>query len=143
LRAVNKSAHPQERQPMSHPHWELVNVKIQEFRKCLASNFPPLTIRHAFDLMTCGDEWDEGLKSGVWRDSGVYLVFDEDRTLIWVGKAESTFRNRLKSSAKCREGAYSVAIIPFPDEHDCLIPALEKFLIRHLHPKLNIQARLR
>jgi hypothetical protein len=113
-----------------------IEAAIDEFRRCLRPDFPPLKIEHAFDVVNLEVGWKFGVKRGAWQDRGVYLVFDDDAKLIYVGKATATFNKRIKRCAEM-ENAASVEIIPFPEPYEFLAHALEAFLIVRLRPIAN------
>lgn len=85
--------------------------------------------------------------------AGVYLVFDRDDNLLYIGKADglgarlgSHFgwsadrtAGRVKNSRLV--GAHAVRTIGLPDESRFEAPAIEAFLIRRLDPGLNVIGR--
>jgi hypothetical protein len=91
--------------------------------------------------------------------SGVYLHFNEDDLLLYVGKAASLgprlacyyIHADYPRDRSCkvidprleREGGSGIRVIPLDEELAFLAPALESYLIYHLDPPLNTQGRNR
>jgi hypothetical protein len=136
---------------MVHPHWtdrpsfskgirmfdkyrKDVQEELNEFCRYLAPSFPKLQMRHAFDVDNLDSDWKDGLKCRAWQESGVYLAFDIDGKLCYVGKATATFNKRIKRPIV---DASTVEVIPFPDEYLFMADALESFLISRLQPPGN------
>jgi hypothetical protein len=88
---------------------------------------------------------------------GVYLHFDEDDNLLYVGKAVSIgarlacyyVHANYPHDRSCRvidaqleaAGGSGIRVIPLDGRVQFLTPALEWFLIFHLNPPLNTQGR--
>jgi len=85
---------------------------------------------------------------------GVYIILSKDKSLGYVGKSSRTMGDRIwtnainayspgmevlwKSDDNRKPYPYSVITIPFNEEENFLIPALESYLIEEL-PKIGIE----
>lgn len=117
-------------------HWNPVRRELTEFRRYLAPKLPELAVEHAFDFISLAADWEWGRERGMWKERGVYLIYDDDPKLLYVGKADGTFDRRLKVQAQ-KHGASEVAIIIVPIRFAFITPALESFLIARMQPPLN------
>jgi len=77
---------------------------------------------------------------------GVYLFFDENETLLYIGKASSGLGQRIGNEYIGRSGvlktnkisgAKVLRTIKLPKEHHFEAPAIEEFLIYKLKPTRN------
>tara|TARA_R100001086_G_scaffold218332_1_gene135019 strand:+ start:4069 stop:4446 length:378 start_codon:yes stop_codon:yes gene_type:complete len=82
----------------------------------------------------------------VKNDSGVYILYDKNLEIIYVGKADKGFRNRLLCHTSPNNTRPNTSIIPRGEvEYFCLIPLedefdrmmSEMFLIKLYKPKYN------
>lgn len=91
-------------------------------------------------------------------EPGVYLIFDRDQNLIYVGKAERPLGFEVwskfirgedddqllwKDGPRMQSQPATIATIAIPPTHSYLAPALEGLLIRELHPELNIHLKMK
>ena len=73
----------------------------------------------------------------MWRRRGVYLIFDSDGSLQYVGKATATFEKRILTKFFSIAEADTASVVAFPDGCAFMAPALESFLIARLAPPGN------
>ena len=118
--------------------WRQVQAEIEEFRRFLYADFPPLEITAAYDFAWAnGPEYKASRKDGRYGRCGVYLFFEEGGTLLYVGKALWTFDKRIWTH-DIRDAKY-IDLICFDDRHYPFALALEHFLICRLKPAWNTQ----
>lgn len=121
---------------------------------------PPLQVAHPLDLFPDQPRklpyepllrWDD---SEPWRhaeEAGVYLVYTEDKSLIYVGTSQR-LAGRLYSyfggggSCVLKHSTWPappryVATVAVPDTCKFEAPALEAYLIQHLNPPWNTTLR--
>lgn len=113
---------------------------VREFRKFLAPDVPEFTIEHANDRTWSDEEYQDFRNQSLYRDKrGVYLHFDADEKLLYVGMATTTFDRFWDSRG---DDVRYTDIIPLEPPHDVLIPSLELFLIRRLDPPHNTAGKV-
>tara|TARA_R110000868_G_scaffold217433_3_gene467524 strand:- start:488 stop:889 length:402 start_codon:yes stop_codon:yes gene_type:complete len=71
----------------------------------------------------------------------VYLLFDESKSLQYIGKADAfgkrMFQHFDVTNAKWKKIATGIGVIPIPSEHWFEISAIEAYLIKTLKPAHN------
>lgn len=115
--------------------WLPVEREIKAFRQFLRPDFPRLVVEHALEKDMRRDYWKWGRKSGLWKQSGVYLIYDVEGALLYIGKATASFEKRVLTSFDAISDADSLAVIRFPDGLVFMAHALEAFLIARLPTK--------
>ena len=107
-----------------HFRWELLKEAVDKFSEYFASKFPKLKVEESSDVLN-------------WEDQiGVYLIFDCNSSLFYVGEATVNFGSRISDHKNTFECS-TVDLIVFPTNIRCFIPALERFLIKELQPLGN------
>ncbi|MDB5328983.1 MAG: hypothetical protein JWP03_134 [Phycisphaerales bacterium] len=118
--------------------WQSVKAQVEDFRRYLYADFPPLEIREGYDFAWhWGDDYKTSRKDKRYGQPGVYLFFDEAGELLYVGKGIYTFDKRIWTHQI--QGARYIDLIPFDQKHAPFLLALEHFLICRLKPKANKQ----
>jgi hypothetical protein len=117
--------------------WKAVEVEIEDFRRYLAPNFPPIKITEGYDFRWSQDEYKRSRKERPYQCCGVYLFYDDAGTLLYVGKAIYTFDKRIWTHQI--DGPRYIDLICFDERHAPFALALEHFLICRLKPKGNTQ----
>ena len=130
---------------MSEPsveRWMGVRSALADFQKYLAPHIAPFPLIAANDFWWSDEEYylrrPDGFPS---RLRGVYLIFDDDARLLYVGSALVNFDKRVWShdtNFKFRDMQRRwTDIIALPDEYAFLGLSLEYFLICRLQPACN------
>lgn len=122
--------------------WAPIEEALASIRKYFASPplGPTLSLHQANDRSWSQDVYLACRRETLyWKKAGVYLHFDEADALLYVGMATTTF-DRFWDSRP--DATRYTDIIPFESEHTFLIPAVELFLIRELHPPINKAGRI-
>jgi hypothetical protein len=101
--------------------WVEAQEALSEFQSYLAPHVPTLRIERAIDV------------NGWPRLQGVYLIYDKQDRLLYVGMTLDCFQNRIRDHERKFETPW-IDLIVFPPELSFLAPALEVFLHKHLHP---------
>ncbi len=117
--------------------WAQVLPLLHEFQTYLGPRCRSLEIRQATDKQWTDDEYrrfrPEGFPS---RMRGVYLPYDAEGWLIYVGLAMFSFDTRVWSHDVDMPRGW-IDVVPFDDDTAFLAPALEFFLISKLKPTFN------
>src|ERR1700744_5995027 len=80
-------------EPMQ-PRWKDVSEAINEFRRHLSADFPSFVVQHLYDFAWTPEQYKSSRKTSAYNACGVYLVYDADGKLLYVGKASWTFDKR-------------------------------------------------
>jgi hypothetical protein len=120
---------------VTQTRWKQIENSIEEFRKFLSSNIPKLSIVNATDKKWTAKQYKELKPKGFpSKLRGVYLIFDEQETLLYIGLSTTCFNKRIWKHDTRFQRRY-IDIIPIGDNCFPLAPALEYFLItRHPTP---------
>jgi hypothetical protein len=110
------------------PRWSQVEPLICEFQRLLAPNVPQLKIEIGIDCAAPPSGLTPALES-----CGVYLIFDESESLMYIGIAPErrlidrvgSYRSKPRFPRKPRW----IDVIPFDSEWLFFVPALELYLI--------------
>jgi hypothetical protein len=121
---------------MIYSRWKPIIPVLNEFKSHLASHVPEFQIEEATDREWSDARYQEQRRKGIFRGYGVYLIFDSDELLRYVGVAMDSFNERIWDS---RHEPYRrwTDVISFPHRYYWLAPALEFLLIVLLHPPEN------
>lgn len=116
--------------------WKMIQPAIDEFQSFLSPEVPPLEIIEANDR-----EWKEKYeqlrpKGFPSRLRGVYLIFDAEERLQYIGVATVNFDKRVWSHDDYVDRRFT-DVISFDDKFIFLAQALEHFLILKLRPPKN------
>lgn len=120
--------------------WEIVERELEEFQKYLTPKVPQVRIRKGFDRQENDRHKWASENRDLLNQRGVYLFFDKEEKLIYVGKASTSnwFDKRVwthEDQAKFQSRpARWIDFIPFEEGLEFLAPALEEFLIGRLNP---------
>lgn len=104
--------------------WEEAQDALRDFQSYLAVRVPVLRIERDTDVL------------GWQKLQGVYLNYDEQGRLLYLGFTLDCFQNR-KSQHEKRFETYWLDLIVLPEGLIFLAPALESFLLKRLFPELN------
>lgn len=122
--------------------WRAAHSALAEFRSYVTERVPTFEIVNETDRTWSDEEYRER-RSRRLQEPGVYLMFDDDGVLLYVGVARWTFDKRVwthdqepRFLARPRRW---IDLIPFPRECAFLASALEHFLIERLRPVHNVQ----
>ena len=121
---------------MCEHRWDMIVPHLHEFQSHLANHIPQLIIQNATDRQWPHDRYLQQRKTGIFSQKGVYLLFDNEEKLQYVGVATNTFDDRIWSHDWWIDRRF-IDVIPFPDDYCFLALALEFFLIRRLQPPKN------
>ena len=116
--------------------WKPIVPHLRDFETHLCSDFPPLQIQAANERSWSQQRYLDQRKTGIFNGYGVYLLFAEDQTLLYVGLAMNRFDDRIWSHDHHVERHWT-DVVAIGHEHYFLAPALEFFLISRLHPPRN------
>ncbi len=117
--------------------WQAIGPVLEEFRSFLSPKVPESEIIEAADRRWGNGEYKRLRPKGFpSRLRGVYLLFDNDERLQYVGVAMWNYDKRVWSHDRHFERRF-IDIIPFDDRRIFLAPALEFFLISKLDPPQN------
>lgn len=121
---------------MIERRWEPIIPQLRDFQHHLAPHVPELRIQHANDRRWSQQRYREQCRTGIFDQYGVYLMFDNNEVLEYVGVAMNSFHDRLWSHDSFVERMLT-DVIAIPHEYYFLGVALEFFLICRLHPPKN------
>lgn len=122
------------------PRWSTVLPCLREFQGWLTPHVPELTIRNVNVFDCTRASYLEKCKNGIFDQKGVYLLFDPEAKLQYVGVAMTSFHDRIWSHDDYVKRWWTDVIV-FPDNCCFLAPALELLLISRLNPEGNTQHR--
>ncbi len=125
---------------MMEMRWTAVNLALAEFQSFLSPGVPKLSIQAATDRDWTQEQYRAQCATGIFDQRGVYLLFDRNGALQYVGVAMRCFHDRIWSHDDWIQRRW-IDVIAFPDTCYFLGPALEFFLIARLHPPRNTQYR--
>ena len=109
--------------------WALIERFLIEFHALLAPEVARLTVEKGIDCSAAG-RLEQGCPA--LKRKGVYLVFDEHETLIYIGSTiEQPLLKRVRSQISRFKQARWFDIIPFESKQSYFIPALEMYLIQN------------
>lgn len=120
--------------------WASVLPLLAEFQSSLSPSVPQLKIIPANDRQWTLDRYEKENKKGTFKQYGVYLLYDPEGVLRYVGVAMNSFHDRIWSHEADVNRRWT-DLIPFPIEYYYLAPALEFFLIARLKPTMNTTYR--
>jgi hypothetical protein len=121
--------------------WQAVERALDEFQSYLAPSVPRLSIAYACDKRWPDEEYKRRRPKGFpSRLRGIYLIYDEAETLLYVGVAMWNYDKRCWSHDTELPRRH-LDIIPLDDEHAFLALSLEFFLISKLRPRHNSSYR--
>ena len=90
--------------------------------------------RHKKIIRVPTEFWDEYRPNNYkYVTSGIYFLYNEKKTLIYVGKSIDVF-NRLVQSAHAKKGSIYFKVITCPERD---LDALEQYYIAKLRPTRN------
>jgi len=117
--------------------WGCVHSSVEEFRDTyLHTSFQTLTIVEGWDGARDYDGDYKMLKAvRPFHERGVYLIFDADGLLLYVGSTINRFDSRIWHYAF--ENQRHIDLICFDPSHVHFAPALELFLIARCKPRYN------
>ena len=122
---------------MTLSRWSTLLPLLEKFQTHLASNVPKLEIIAATDKRWSDDDYKQLRPRGFPSNlRGVYLLFGEDETLLYVGLAMWCFDKRVWSHDEWIPRRWT-DIISMNDQTIFLAPSLEYWLISHLNPTHN------
>lgn len=117
--------------------WAKVREEIEVFSGHLASGLLTLEIQQGYDTQWSQDQYKESRGDKRYNKPGVYLIYAEDGTLLYVGSATYAFDKRVFTHS--HEGARYIDFIAFEEKYSYFCLALERFLIGRLRPEANRQ----
>jgi hypothetical protein len=121
--------------------WSSVISVVREFEAHLAHNAPKLQIVNAIDREWSYEEYRQRKREfRICSGKGVYLIFDVEDRLQYVGLAMNAFDDRIWSHDEYVPRKWT-DVIAFPDDWCFIAPALECFLIAKLKPPGNSHYR--
>jgi hypothetical protein len=122
---------------MSEERWRDIQPLLDQFADQTAAHVPRPQILLAVDRQWSDEEYKARRPDGFpSRLRGVYLIFDSDEHLLYVGLAMSCFDSRVWDHDDDLDRRWT-DIVPFDNEHIFLAPALEFYLIAKLKPPHN------
>lgn len=117
--------------------WSPIIPLLREFETYLAADAPRLKIVHANDVSWSNEEYRRRRReSKVFSGYGVYLIFNAEERLRYVGLAMNDFDQRIWGHDQHVSRRWT-DVIPFEHGWYFLAPALEFFLIVRLQPPDN------
>ena len=124
------------------PRWQQLRAALADFRSYLSPDIPPFPILAANDYWWDDDEYKRNRPVGFpSKMRGVYLMYDANGELMYVGVALVNFDKRVWSHddlfASHSDERRWTDIISINPEHAFLALSLEYFLICRLRPKYN------
>ena len=122
--------------------WRAVRTSLDDFRKYLSPDVPCFPIVAANDFKWSEEEYNRLRPKGFpTKLNGVYLIFDEQEVLLYVGVSVVNFDKRVWSHDShfkaCGAQRRWTDIIVLPRECAFLGLSLEYFLICRLRPRWN------
>ena len=121
--------------------WAMITQLLREFESYLAADAPRLEIVHANDWEWSYEEYRRRKREfKICSGNGVYLLFNADEQLRYVGVAMNAFDHRIWTHDEHVSRRWT-DVIPFPSGWYFLAPALEFFLIVRLQPPDNTAYR--
>ena len=115
--------------------WAQIEKLLHEFQTFLAPNLMQLKVEKGIDCLATGRLIQECPLLG---QRGVYLIFDEHESLMYIGSAATQpLLNRVRSqilSPRFGNRPRWIDLIPFEWKWSFFIPALELYLIRKVGP---------
>jgi hypothetical protein len=121
---------------MTETRWAPIIPHLRGFQRHLAPHVPPLAIHHLNDRRWTREQYLKQCKAGQFNHYGVYLMFDREEKLEYVGVAMNSFHNRIWDHDSFVERMLT-DVIPIPHAYYFLGLSLEFFLICRLHPPKN------
>lgn len=116
--------------------WESIVPFLKEFQDYLGPRVPELEIQFGNDRRWSDERYEEQVRTGIFEQYGVYLIFEADEALQYVGLAMNRFQERIWMHDAYVNRQFT-DLIPFRYEHYFLAPALEFFLVCRLRPPKN------
>jgi len=117
--------------------WSEIIPLLREFETYLAPDAPRLEIIHANDRAWSYEEYRRRKREyKICSGKGVYLLFNAEEQLRYVGAAMNTFDDRIWGHDEHVSRRWT-DVIPFPSSWSFFAPALECFLIVKLQPPDN------
>ncbi len=116
--------------------WRAVESCLEEFQQHLAPHVPKFELRFADDSTWTDERYEEEAKTGVFGECGVYLIFNENEALQYIGVAMNGFARRIWMHDEDVDRRYT-DLISIPRQFYFLAPALEFFLVCRLRPPKN------
>jgi hypothetical protein len=123
---------------MMETRWTSVIPVLEEFQACLSPDLPKFGLTAANDRQWSEDQYQAQCAGGVFRQRGVYIIFDGDAVLQYIGIAMYRFDDRIWSHDDWIQRRWT-DVISLPNHCYFLAPALEFFLIVRLQPPGNTQ----
>src|SRR6266478_8142885 len=101
-----------------HSRWTSIEHMVREFQMLLATNMPKFKIEEGVD---CQNIANLTRQCPALKKPGVYLIFDEAETLVYIGIAASQplidrVRTHLQSKKPLKKRSRWIDIIPFDPE---------------------------
>ena len=125
---------------MTERRWEPIVPHLREFQRHLAAHIPELRIVPANDRRWSEERYREQCKNDIFEQYGVYLIFDANESLEYVGIAMNRFHDRIWSHDTAVDRTLTDVIL-ISHEYYFLGLALEFFLIARLRPLKNATYR--
>ena|SRR5260221_2330799 len=124
------------------PRWRAVRNALDEFQRYMSPQVPPFQTVAAYDYDWNSEEYKRRRPQGFpSRLHGVYLIYNEQNELLYVGAALFNFDKRVWSHdstfTSCEAQPRWIDIIPLAPAYAFLGLSLEYFLICRLKPKCN------
>ena len=119
-----------------------VQQELERFQRTLCHPaMPPLVVVHARDRCWTDTEYRSKRPAGFpSKFRGVYLFFDDDERLMYVGVAMGSYYKRVRTHEGRIQQRY-IDIVPFDDTWLPLALALEYWLIQAFTPPGNTTYR--
>src|SRR4051794_9355864 len=95
---------------MSKSRWAPIIPHLQEFQRHLAPHVPLFQIEHLNDRRWVNErrrEFLEQLKTGKYDLPGIYLIYNNEEQLEYVGMATGTFHHRIWDHDEIVERLYA------------------------------------
>ena len=124
----------------SETRWQEISQHLGEFQKILSPSLPRLQIVRGNEKSWSDAEYAKQRSTGIFEKCGVYLIFDPERRLQYVGVATNRFEDRIWAHDESIARGFT-DLIPFEKDWAFLALALECFLIARLAPPGNTKYR--
>jgi hypothetical protein len=121
--------------------WHSIIPILREFETYLAADAPKLEVVNANDFEWSYEEYRRRKRGfRICSGRGVYLLFNAEAQLRYVGLAMNAFDDRIWGHDEYIQRRWT-DVIAFQDDWRFMAPALECFLIARLQPPDNTHLR--